>query len=48
MISALNKVEFVKVRLSYTVLRDRWCNAIVVKVHASGEERSDVKKRYFL
>jgi len=28
---ALNKVEFVKHRLSYTVLRVHWCNVIVCK-----------------
>ena len=27
--------------MSYIVLRGRWCNIIVLNVHASSEEKSD-------
>jgi len=40
----VNRVEFVSDRLSYIVLRGRWCNIIVVNVHAPSEEKSDESK----
>jgi hypothetical protein len=33
-ISAVKKVEFVSDRMSYIILRGRWCNIIVLNVHA--------------
>jgi hypothetical protein len=33
-ISAVKSVEFLSDRMSYTVLRGRWCDIIVLKVHA--------------
>jgi hypothetical protein len=33
-ISAVKRVEFVRDRMSYIVLRDRWCDIIVLNVHA--------------
>jgi hypothetical protein len=42
--SAVKKVESVSDRLSYIVLRGRWCNIIVLNVHAPSEEKSDEKK----
>ena len=36
-VSAVQRVEFVSDRLSYIVLRGRWCN-IVQNVHAQSEE----------
>ena len=33
-VSAVKRVEFVSDRVSYIVLRGRWCNIIVLKVHA--------------
>ena len=43
-VSAVKRVEFVGDRLSYIVLRGRWCNIIVVNVHAPSEEKSDESK----
>jgi len=43
-VSAVKRVEFVSDRLSYIVLRGRWCNIIVVNVHAPSEEKSDESK----
>jgi hypothetical protein len=40
--SAVKRVEFVSDRLSYIVLRFRWCNIIVLNVHATSEEKSDL------
>ena len=40
-ISAIKRVEFVGDRVSYIVLRGRWCNIIVLNVHATSEEKSD-------
>ena len=41
MASAVKRVEFVSDWMSYIVLRDRWCNIIVLNVHATSEEKSD-------
>jgi hypothetical protein len=43
-ISAVRRVEFVSDRMSYIILRGRWCNIIVVNVHASCEDTSSDKK----
>ena len=40
-VSAVKRVEFVSDRMSYIVLRVRWCNIIVGNVHAPSEEKSD-------
>jgi hypothetical protein len=40
-ISAVRRVEFVSDRMPYIILRDRWCNIIVVNVHAPCEDTSD-------
>jgi exonuclease III len=45
--SAVKRVEFVSDRLSYIVLRGRWCNIIVLNVHAPSEEKSDDSKETF-
>jgi len=45
--SAVKRVEFVSDRVSYIVLRDRWCNIIVLNVHAPSEEKSDEAKDGF-
>jgi exonuclease III len=39
-ISAVRRVEFVSDRMSYIILRGRWCN-IVINVHAPCEDTSD-------
>ena len=46
-ISAVNGVEFVSDRMSYIVLRGRWCNIIVLNVHAPSGEKSDDSKDSF-
>ena len=33
--------------MSYIVLRGRWCNIIVLNVHAPSEEKSDSSKDSF-
>ena len=35
------RVEFASGTISYVVLRGRWCNIIVLNVHALNEEKSD-------
>jgi len=46
--SAVKRVEFVSGRMLYIVPRGRWCNIVVLNVHAPSEERSDDSKRQFL
>jgi len=36
-VSAVKRVEFVGDRVSYIVLRSRWCNIIVLNVHAPSD-----------
>jgi hypothetical protein len=38
-ISAFKRVEFVSDRMPYIILRGRWCDIIVLKVHASKEDK---------
>ena len=45
--SAVKGVEFVNDKVSYTVLRGRWCNIIVQNMHAPSEEKSDHSKHNF-
>ena len=45
--SVVKRVEFVSDRMSYIVLRSRWCNIIVLNVHAPSEEKSDSAKDSF-
>jgi hypothetical protein len=43
-ISAVRRVDFVSDRMSYFIVRGRWCNIVVVNVHAPSEDkRDDVK-----
>ena len=39
-VSAIKRVEFASERLSYIVMRVRWCNIITQKVYAPSEEKS--------
>jgi hypothetical protein len=43
-VSAVQRVAFVSDRMSYIVLRGRWCNFIVLHVHATSEEKGDDSK----
>jgi hypothetical protein len=36
-VSAVRRVEFVSDRMSYIILRGRWCSIIVLNVHAPCE-----------
>jgi hypothetical protein len=47
MVSAIKRVEFVSFRMSYIVLRGRWCNIIVVNARAPTEEKDDDSKDSF-
>jgi hypothetical protein len=45
--SAVKRVGFISDRMSYIILRDRWCNIIVLNVHAPTEYKSDdIKDRW--
>jgi hypothetical protein len=43
-LSALKRVEFVSNRMSYIILIGRWCNIIVLNVHAPID---DIKKGFY-
>jgi hypothetical protein len=43
-LSAVRRVEFISDRVSYTILRGRWCNIIVLNVHAPCEDKGDDEK----
>ena len=40
-VSPVMSGEFVTDRVSYIVLRGRWCNTVVINVHVPSEEKSD-------
>ena len=46
-VPAVKRVELVNDRVSYirVVLRGRWCNIIVLNVHATSEKKSDDSKK---
>jgi hypothetical protein len=46
-ISAVKRVQFVSDRMSYRILRGRWCHIIVLKVHAPTEDETDDVKDSF-
>ena len=46
-VSSVKRVEFVSDRVSYIVLRGRWCNIIVLNAHAPSEDKSDDSKDSF-
>jgi exonuclease III len=47
-ISSVKRVEFVSDRMPYTVLRGRWCDIIVLNVHAPTEDKpNDMKGRFY-
>ena len=46
-VSAVETVEFVRDRVTYSVLRGRCFNIIVLNVHALCKEKSDDSKDYF-
>jgi hypothetical protein len=46
-ISAVKRVEFVSDRMSYIILRGRWCHTIVLNVHAPTKDKTDVKDSFY-
>jgi hypothetical protein len=46
-ISAVKGVEFVSDRMSYIILRGRWCHTIVLKARAPTEDTTDEVKGSF-
>ena len=46
-VSAVKREEFVSDRVSYIVLRGRWCNIIVLNVHVPSEDKCDYSKDSF-
>jgi hypothetical protein len=46
-ISAVKRVEFVSDRMSYIIIRGRWCHIIVLNVHAPTEDKTDDVKDSF-
>jgi exonuclease III len=46
-ISAVRRAEFVSDRTSHIILRGRWCNIVVLNVHAPCEDKSDDVKDSF-
>jgi hypothetical protein len=46
-ISAVKGVEFVSDRMSYVTLKGRWCDIIILNVHAPTEDKDDVKRVAF-
>jgi hypothetical protein len=39
-ISAVKRIKFVSDRMSYIILRGRWCHIIVLNVHAPTEDKN--------
>jgi hypothetical protein len=47
-ISAVKMIEFLSDRMSYIILRGRWCHIVVLNVHAPTEDKIDyVKGSYY-
>jgi hypothetical protein len=46
-ITAVKRVELVSNRMSYIILRGRWCHIIVLNVHAPTEDKIDDVKGSF-
>jgi hypothetical protein len=46
-VSAVKRVEIVSDRVSYIIPRGRWCNIIVLNIHAPIEDKSDDSKDDF-
>jgi hypothetical protein len=46
-ISAVKRVEFVSDRMLYMTLRGRWCDIIVLNIHAPTEDKIDMKDSFY-
>jgi hypothetical protein len=48
LIPAVKRVEFISDTMSYVTLRGRWCDIIVLNVHAPTEDKIDnIKNRFY-
>jgi hypothetical protein len=48
LVTAVKRVEFISDRMSYIILRGRWCDIIVLNVHAPTEDKiDDIKDRFY-
>jgi hypothetical protein len=43
----VKRVEYVSDRMSYIILRGRWCDSFVLNVHASTEDKTDDMDRLY-
>jgi exonuclease III len=46
-VSAVKRVEFVRDRMLYITLKGHWCNIIVLNVHATTEDKDDIKDSFY-
>ena len=46
-LSSLKRVQCISGKMSYVMLRGRWCNTIVLNPHAPTEDKSDGSKDSF-
>jgi hypothetical protein len=46
-ISAFKRAEFVSDRMSYIILRGRWCHIIVLNVHAPAADKTDCVESFY-
>ena len=47
-VSAVQRVEYVTGSVSYTVLRGRWFNNIVLNIHAPNKKKARLQKSTFM
>jgi hypothetical protein len=46
-ISTVKRVKFVSDRMLYVTLKGRWCDIIVMNVHAPTEDKDDTKSSFY-
>ena len=46
--STVTRVKFVSDRVSYIVREGRWCNVVVLNVHAPSERKVMIQKTVFV
>ena len=46
-LSAVENIEFVNERLSYVTIRTRWCNTVLINVHAPTDEANNDKVTFY-
>jgi len=47
-VSTVTRVKFVSDRVSYIVREGRWCNVVVLNVHAPSERKVMIQKTVFV